>query len=158
MPSRRRSTIAIEPMTTLRASTWTHSIQGKSVSPSRMAVEIELSCSVCRNCSNTSASLNVGDPSSSTDDGYPKRNRGQGDELAGPPSRGRHLPERGTFANGQLTRQGDARCNNEQCHLQQKHGVFQGARRLCDDENGACSQQHWQRPPDEWQESLRHAR
>src|ERR1700738_2660579 len=89
----RKSTMAIDPITSVKASTCTHSTHGNRVSPSRMAVAIEVSCNACRNCSNTSCSLNVGDPSPCTDDGNPQGDRGAGDQLRRPLSSGRQLPE-----------------------------------------------------------------
>src|SRR5882762_5530654 len=147
-PRSRRSTIAIEPMTTVRASTCTHSIQGKRLSPSRIAVAIALSCRVWRNCSNGSGSLNVGDPSACADNGDPERDRGYSDELPCPSSTGRQLPESRVTSNGQLTSQSRAGRGDQQSHLQQEHGVFQRSRGLGHDENGSGSRKHRQRPPD----------
>src|SRR5579872_921522 len=71
-PMSRKSTKAIEPTTTLKASTWKHSIHGNNSSPSRIAVAMRESCSNCQKGSNKSARLKVGDPPPCENDGDPQ--------------------------------------------------------------------------------------
>src|SRR5581483_6114703 len=129
----RKSTIAIEPITSVNASTCTHSIHGNRLSPSRIAVAIAVSCTNCRNCSNTSRTLNVRDPSPREDNGDPQRHGSDRNQPCAATSGGGSVPEGWIVAQRQLAGQSHPRGDEQQSHFQHKHRVLQRARGLGND-------------------------
>src|SRR5262249_53769583 len=141
-PSRRRSTIEIEPITSARPATWITSQSGKSKAPELTAVPTEeLWIAAAQLCTRSVGDIVIGDKTATEDDRQEQQHDQPGNRARAPGQRHIAAPACRVTTHGALKPEYHQSYDHDAGELGEEERIGHRADRLGDDQNHAGHKQ-----------------